>query len=134
MFEQAARMKLRFDTHHGSLSAEDLWDLPLKDSRSPTNLNTIAVALDRQLKRDTVSFVDDEEKADPRLQLAFDIVRHVIAVKKAENKIAAEASQKRAFDQKIMAIIARKEDEVLESKDVDELRRLLNEREAPATA
>ena len=33
MFEQAARLKLRFETSRGLLSVEDLWDLPLTSAR-----------------------------------------------------------------------------------------------------
>jgi hypothetical protein len=123
MFEQAARMKLRFDTPRGALSAEDLWDLPLTSTRGPS-LNDIAIGLHHALKHDTVSFVDDE-RPDPRLQLGFDIVKHVIDVRKEENRIAAEARAKAEQKQKILGILARKEDAELEGKSMDELRALI---------
>lgn len=123
MFEQAARMKLRFDTARGALSAEDLWDLPLTSTRGPS-LNDIAIGLHHALKHDTISFVDDE-RLDPRLQLGFDIVKHVIDVRKEENRIAAEARAKAEQKQKILGILARKEDAELEGKSMDELRALI---------
>jgi len=120
MFEEATRLHLRFLTASGSLSVEDLWDLPLKRP-SHTDLNTVARTLDQQLKRDTVSFVDDDDKIDPRQQLAFEIVKHVIAVKKAEQKAALEARDKAAMKQKLRAVLARKQDEKLESMSAEDI-------------
>ena len=106
MFEQASRLKLRFETTRGVLSYEDLWDLPLTSARS-VSLNDIAIGLHHQLKHDTVSFVDDEERPDPRLQLSFDIVKHIIDVRKAEQKTLAEARAKAEQKQKLLGLLAR---------------------------
>ena len=124
MFEKATRLKLRFETPRGALSAEDLWDLPLTSTRA-LNLNDIAIGLHHQMKNDTVSFVEDVDKPDAVLQLRFDVVKHVIEVKKAERKAADEARTKAEQKQKIMAILARKEDADLEGRSMDELRGLL---------
>jgi hypothetical protein len=124
MFEQASRLKLRYETCVGSLAPEDLWDLPLTSKRGP-NLNDIAIGLHNQLKHDTVSFVEDEQRPDARLQLRFEIVKHVIGVKKEENRLALEARDRAEKKQKIMSIIARKQDEAMESMDEDKLRELL---------
>lgn len=124
MFEQAARLKLRFDTSKGPLSAEDLWDLPLTSSKG-ANLDAIAIALHHQLKHDTVSFVDEAEKIDPALQLRFDLVKHVIAVRKQENEKALAARARAEQKQKILGIIARKEDHELEGMDITKLRELI---------
>lgn len=126
MFEQASRMKLRFDTPRGCLSAEDLWDIPLTSIRG-VSLNDIAVGLHHQLKHDTVSFVDDSEKPDLRLQLAFDIVKHIIDIRKEENRKAADTRARADQKQKILGIIARKEDAALEGMDMDKLRELVGE-------
>ena len=124
MFEQAARLKLRFETVRGMLSVEDLWDLPLT-SQHGVSLDDIAIALHHQLKHDTVSFVDDSEKPDAGLQLSFDLVKHVIDVRKVENRIAAEARAKSEQKQKILGVIARKEDLALEGMDIDKLREMI---------
>lgn len=124
MFEQASRQKLRFETTMGLLSAEDLWELPLTSKRGP-NLNDIAIGLHNQTKHDTVSFVEEDEKPNPLLQLRFDIVKHIIDVKKAERKAAEEVASKREQKQKIMAIMSRKEDAALENASMEELQGLL---------
>lgn len=124
IFEQASRLKLRFTTTRGSLAVEDLWDLPLTSTRG-TSLDDIAVSLHHQLKHDTVSFVDDTVAAAPELQLSFDVVKRVIEVKKTENKAAADARAKAEQKQKILGILARKEDAALEAMDADKLRQMI---------
>lgn len=127
MFEKATRLKLRFETVQGVLSIEDLWDLPLQTTReSRASLDSLAIALDRKLKDSaTVSFVDDAPKANEELQLAFEIVKHVIDVKKAENEAARNARERAAKKERILEIIARKEDETLAASSIDELRAAL---------
>lgn len=124
MFEKAARAKLRFETSRGLLSVEDLWDLPLTSARG-VSLNDIAVDLNNRIKRDVVSFVDEAEVPDERLQLGFDIVIHVIAVRKEEARAAAVARVRAEQKQKVLAIIARKEDARLEEMDLDQLREMI---------
>lgn len=119
MFEQASRRKIRFESTKGYLSVEDLWDLPLRW------LDPIAIGLHHKLKNDNISFVDDDEKTDPIVQLQFDIIKHVIGVRKAEQRAADEARNKAEQKQKILAIIARKQDGELETKSVEELQGLV---------
>ena len=125
MFEQASRQKLRFDTLKGLLSVEDLWDLPLT---GPVSLDTIAIDLHRQTQADSnVSFVITDRKTDPSVQLRFEIVRHVIDVRLEEKKTADDAREASVKKQKLLAILARKEDAELEGASVDELRRMVAE-------
>jgi excisionase family DNA binding protein len=75
LFEKAARLKLRFASPQGNLSAEDLWDLPLTSVRlNAANLNNIAKAISRQLKAESEEdFVNPKSAANDGLQLALDI-------------------------------------------------------------
>jgi hypothetical protein len=125
MFEKAARLKLRFETCQGCLSAEDLWDLPLTSNRGRANLDEIAIALHGQLQRSSVSFVNDDDKPNELIQLRFDVVKHVIDVRKAENKAAADAHAKAEQKQKLLGILARKQDEELEGKTREELEAMI---------
>lgn len=127
MFEIASRKKLRFDSPQGLLTVEDLWDLPLTSERgNRANLDDIARGLHRQMKDDAdVSFVSEARaKADDGTALKLDIVKRVIEVKLAEKKAAAEARANAEKKQKILAIIARKEDQQLEGASLDELQKL----------
>ncbi|MFA5378887.1 MAG: hypothetical protein WC455_24250 [Dehalococcoidia bacterium] len=124
MFEIATRMKDRFETSKGNLSVEDLWDLPLTSVRSP-NLDDIARDLHRQLKDSAeVSFVAPARKENDTLQRKFDIVKHIIEVRLAENTAAAEVRANKEKKARILEIIARKDDEELVGKSRDELIKL----------
>jgi hypothetical protein len=121
MFEEASRRKLRFESPFGRLSVEDIWDLPLD------TLDSIAVGLYQKTQNENISFVKPEQKTDVDLQLRFDIVRRIIEVKLQERTEAEEkilAAQKK---QRLLAILARKEDAELESSSTEELRRMINE-------
>lgn len=126
MFEKASRLQLRFGTHKGNLSVEDLWDLPLTSRNSnSTSLDDIAKSLNRQLKEmDTESFVVKSPKADAVLQLQFDIVKHVIGVRLAESEKAATVREAKEKKDKILSIIAKKQDEKLESSSLEELQQI----------
>lgn len=124
MFEEATRRHVKFNAGIGMITAEDLWDLPLKSPRGPS-LYPIATALHNELKRDVPDFLDDAERPDSLTQLKFDVVRHVIEFKKAEVKAASEARDKAEKRQQIMAIIADKQVGELKEKSVEDLRALL---------
>ena len=128
MFEKALRLKLRFDTPSGLLGAEDLWDLPLTSTRGRANLDDVARSLNKQLKSgDDVSFVVKERKSDETVQLKFDLVKHVIDVRLAENAAALLEKERAEKKQKIMSIIASKQDESLHSMSLDDLKKLMSE-------
>lgn len=126
MFEKAARLKLRFQTGRGMLSVEDLWDLPLTSARGP-NLDDVAKGLSRELRATTeeVSFVEPHAHGrNDELKLGLDIVKHVIEVRLTERTAANEAAKKRETKQKILEIIATKQDEALQGKSLEELQAL----------
>lgn len=125
-FEQAARLKLRFSTAKGDLTVEDLWDLPLISTVNKPNLDDIARGLFGQLKSDAnVSFVIPEQKSDSTTQLKFDVVKHIIDVRLAENAAAAAAKANREKRQLILSVIAQKENEQLLSASMDDLKKML---------
>ena len=115
IFERAARAKLRFDSPVGELTAEQLFDLPLTAKETKPNLDSIARAVNRELKEIVDgSFV--EVKPDPRkadLELRLELLVHVIESKKAD-KAAAEARAANAQrKQKLLDALAQKDDQAL---------------------
>lgn len=128
LFERASRWKLRFPTPVGQLVVEDLWELPLTSNKDRVaNLNDLAKALNRALKA-----VDEEDFVNPglvetnrQLETAFEIVKHIIAVRLVEQEAAKKAKETRDKKQMILAVIAEKEAGSLKEKGIDELRALL---------
>lgn len=126
MFEKANRLKLRFDTSKGMMSVEDLWDLPLTSATGKANLDDIAKGLFRQLKDEgDVSFVNPSASKDKTLQMKFDIVKHIIDVRVAENAATETARANREKKQMILGIIAQKENEQLTSASLEDLQRMV---------
>lgn len=126
MFEQAARLKLRFESPVGQLTVEDLWDLPLtsKTTNKP-NLDDIARSIYKKIDdKGAISFVETHTK-DARLQLSFEIVKHVIATVQAERAAAASAKERAETKQKILAIIDDRKNEELRKMPIAELEALL---------
>ena len=127
MFEKAARLKVRFDTTLGRLSVEELWDLPLTSTTNRTNLDDIACSLYAQLKNGTdVSFVVPDRKSNELIQLKFDLVKHIIDVRLAENAAKTQARNNAEKKQRLLQIIAERTEEDLRGKPLDELRALVD--------
>lgn len=127
MFEKAARLKLRFATPIGELSAEDLWDLPLTSRAGKANLDDLARALHQQIEQaPTVSFVKPTEPVSAIPQLKFDIVLHIIKIKLAEQEAVQKAQATRERKQQIMALIEQKKNDALGASSIDELQAMLD--------
>ena len=127
IFEKAARQKLRFETTVGSITTEDLWDLNLTGQLS---LDALAKSLNKQIKQDEEeSFVVKKASVDATLQLKFDIVKHVIDVRLEEQEVAKNKAVKKQQREKLMGLIAQKEDQAMQEKSLDELKELLDQDE-----
>ncbi len=118
IFKKASQQKLRFLTSKGSLSVEQLWDLPVID------LERCIRAVKKTLKAsdDTdLGFLDDTNKVDPTNQLAFDVLKDVYITKKAENEAARNAKEQKENKEKILGLIKEKKEGALKEKSVEEL-------------
>jgi hypothetical protein len=121
IFEYAVRNKIRFP-FKGMISVEDLWDLSL------ANLDSIYKALNKQVKQsEEESLLVTKNNVDTELEVQIAIVKHIVSIKLEEKEAREKAVAKNAQKQKIMAIIATKEDEELHNSSVDDLRKMLEE-------
>lgn len=111
LFEYASRNKLRFATPRGELTAEQLWDLPLL-SRDDFNLDLVAKAANRALKTTAEeSFVvTTKTAAHTRLEVALDLVKYIIETKLAEDAAAKKRADNRIEKEKLLKILAEKQE------------------------
>lgn len=122
MFKQASKLKLRFQTNRGVLSVEQLWDL------TQTDLANAIKAVKKVLKSgddDELSFLESTKVVDVENQLRFDILKDVYLTKKKEAEESRDAAANKAHNQKILALIAEKQEEGLKGKSIEELEALL---------
>lgn len=127
MFEKAVRLKMRFASPQGNLTVEDLWDLPLTSTRgNSANLNNVAKEISRQLKdAGEEDFVTQKVGADELLQLKMEIVKRVIQVRQDENAAGRAATERKERKEKLLELIARKQDQQLEGKPLEELQAMV---------
>jgi hypothetical protein len=118
MFELASRSKLRF-SYLGLISTEDLWDL------KPEALDEIYRQTNAELKEMSEdSLLEKKQTGAGVLELQVAIVKHVFEVKIAEAEAKKNAQERKAKKERILEIIAKKQDEDLEGKSLDELKAL----------
>lgn len=127
IFEQASRQKLRFPSLKGELTVEQLWDLPLQ-SKSGFDLDTIAKSVSRDLKAVTEeSFVIETSPANTTLVLKLDLMKHIIVVRLAENTAAVNRAARAVERQKLLGVLADKQDESLKALTPAEIQQRLAE-------
>ena len=121
MFEVAVRNKFRFP-FKGVISVEDLWDLSVQQ------LDGIFKTLKSQEKEaQEESLLDTRTPEDEALKTKIDIIRYIVTVKLDEAKQAEHAKENRDQKQKILGILAEKQDADLRSKTPEELQAMLNQ-------
>ena len=121
VFEIATRNKYRFP-YRGQISVEDMWNL------SVTELDKIFKTLNKQIKTaQEESILETKTKEDEAIENQIAIVRYIVSVKQKEANDRLKEKERKAQKQRIMEIMADKEDEALKSKSPEELRKMLGE-------
>ena len=121
MFEVATREKFRFP-FRGMVSVEDLWDL------SVGNLDLIFKTLNAELKQaKEESLLDTKTQKDTELDIKINIIKHIVNIKLAEEEDRKNAKDKKEKKQRLMEILASKENEELETKSREEIQKMIEE-------
>jgi hypothetical protein len=121
MFERASRLKLRIP-YRGLSTVEDLWDMPL------TDLDTIFKALNARVKeQEGESLLDKKTPENELITLTIALVKHVFEVRAAERVLREEKAMRSARKQKLLGIIAEKQDQELTTMSVEDLTKLVEE-------
>lgn len=120
MFEKALRMKLRF-TFRGQCSVEDLWDLSVGE------LDGIFKGLNSELQ-DTKgeSLLETKTKSDEILELKVAIIRHIVGIKLEERRELEDKVLRAEKKQKLLSIIAEKQDEQYKGMSIKALTKLID--------
>lgn len=119
LFEIATRSKYRF-AYRGSIGVEDLWDL------SMTALDSVYKNLMSQKKaEDEESLVTAKSDQSVELENKIDIVKYIFSVKKKEADDRQKKRENNAKRQKILGILAEKQDQALRDKSPEELQAML---------
>lgn len=124
IFEYATRNKMRFP-YKGMISVEDLWDMPL-DALDELYQNLNAR---KKAKYAEESLLKAKSKEDDVIDIQIDIIKHIVSVKLEEKEKREKEAENRAKRQKIMAIMAARDDKALEEASDEELRKMLDELE-----
>lgn len=120
LFKVAAKKKYRFN-FKGQITVEDLWDLSVED------LDKIYGNLMSQKNNTSKeSLLQEVSKEDEELSNKIEIIKIIVADKLAEKDMAIKAAEKKAQNQRILEIIADKQDASLKEKSIEELQAMLN--------
>ena len=121
IFEFATRTKLRFN-FKGVISTEDLWDLSVNE------LDTIFKSLNSEMKQsEEESLLNTKTKEDLALAVKIDIVKHIVEIKLQEIERKRNEIKKSQEKQRILEVLADKQDEEIKNKSIDELKAMLEE-------
>jgi len=127
IFEYATRNNLRFASTRGELSTETLWGVPLR-SGDGFNLDAIARAASKALKDATEeSFVSTTRTpAHTRLEMTLEVVKRVIEVKLTDEAAAKKRADNKVEKEKLLKILAEKQDGKLSDLSEKELQRRIS--------
>ena len=119
IFEYAVENKIRFP-YRGQVSVEDLYDLNV------TELDSIYKALKREAKKaDEESLLEVKSEEDVVLSVKIEIIKHIVEKKLAQIEARKKVAENREKKQKILSILAEKQDASLHEKSVEELEAML---------
>lgn len=119
LFKIANKKKYRFN-YKGVISVEDLWDLSVEE------LDKIYKSLKSQQKNASEeSLLQTVSKEDKELLNKIEIIKIVVSDKLAAKERAQKAASQRAQNQRILEIMADKQDAALKEKSIEELQSML---------
>lgn len=120
IFKEASQQKLRFNTSKGQLSTENLWDLSIAE------LDKLALTLEKEYDNSAPSsFLKKRSPKDRTAKLSFDVVVDILNTKVALDDAAKDARETKEFNDRIISLIAEKQDEELKGKSIADLKKML---------
>lgn len=121
IFEAASKNKYRYP-YKGMITTEDLWDL------TPAQLDIVYKALNKGVSEAQVSsLMCKVTEVDAELLNKIEIVKYIFNAKEAEAEARKNDAAKHAKKQRILDILAQKQEDALQSMSEDELKKMLDE-------
>lgn len=118
-FKEASRLNLEFNTSLGVLSVFQLWQLKLP--KLAVIIKNLKSELDKNNTSSDLVFLDDTKTIDRNLELRFNVAKEIYITKRDEENLANTTRLNKEHNEKVMAIIAKKQDDELNNKSVEEL-------------
>jgi len=123
MFEVATRNQFRF-AFKGMISVEDLWQL------SPKELDLIYKSLNSELKKvKEESLLEVKSMEDQIIDTKIEIVKYIFNVKQEEEQLRLMERENKEKKQKLMEILASKQDQDLLDKSAEDIQKMIDELE-----
>jgi hypothetical protein len=120
VFMNATRKKYRFSTAKGNLTTEQLWDLPLE------SLDEIWQKINATIEdASRTSLLSVRSNKNIELTEKAEVVKAIVEYKLAAAEKADKARQTKAEKERILNIIAAKQEQELASMSIDELKKRL---------
>lgn len=122
LFEIATRERYRFP-YRGLISVEDLWGLPKAD------LNGIyKYLMGKRHENETDSLMDEmTTRANEALDNEIEIVKYIFQYKVDQENERIREKEKAEKKQRILELMAKKQDDELAEKSIEELEAMLKE-------
>lgn len=121
IFEAASKNKYRYP-YKGMITTEDLWDL------TPAQLDIVYKALNKGVSEAQVSsLMHKVTEVDAELLNKIEIVKYIFNAKEAEAEARKNDAAKHAKKQRILDILAQKQEDALNNMSEDELKKMLDE-------
>lgn len=119
LFKIATKKKYRF-SYKGQITVEDLWDLSVEElDKIYKNLKSL------QKNASEESLLQTVTKEDKELNNKIEIIKTIVTDKLAAKDRAMKAASQRAQNQRILEIMADKQDAALKEKSIEELQNML---------
>lgn len=125
IFEQASRKALRFQTVRGELTVEQLWQLNL--DKGEVNLYQLATELVADVNnkpQKELSFFKKKTNKNELAELKFAIIEHIVITKVSEIEENESAAVRKSEIDEIDRLISQKEAESKASMSLEELKKL----------
>lgn len=131
MYKIASRKKLRIQTNRGMLSVEQLWDLSKEDIGELAKSIRKRINDQKGVTGDSeLDFLKPSAQTEETIdELTFRILKDIYQTKQAEEDKAHRRAAARENNRKILELIAKKQDQELENKSIEELEAMLQNEE-----